>query len=71
MRYEAVIGFNTKQPWIYDNENDIYIDPPVEVLSKLPDWRVNSDMTTMQLELIANKNPDWLNDKEYWWNGEI
>lgn len=71
MRYDAVIGFNTKQPWIYDEEKDVYIDPPSAVLKGLPNWREDPDAATRELVRIANENPSWLNDKEYWWDGEI
>ena len=35
MRYDALLGPNTKQFWIYDNENDTYIDPPIDVLDEI------------------------------------
>lgn len=35
MRYLAIIGFNTKQWWVYDEETNMYIDPPIEVLNEL------------------------------------
>lgn len=71
-RYTAVIGFNSKQPWIYDEEKDVYIDVPICVLEALPDWRDNPDEAERVLEDIANKEkPDWLNDEEYWYDGEM
>ena len=69
MRYDAVFGFNTKQWWIYDNENNSYIDPPTEVLNKLKeieykDDKRNPDEAGRYLEEIANTEPepDWLHD---------
>ena len=70
MRYEAVIGFNTKQIWVYDNEEDVYIDPPTDVLNSLPDWREDPDAATSEMEEIANKHPDWLDEGEYWYDCE-
>ena len=56
MRYEAVMGVNTKQWWIYDNENDSYIDPPIDVLEEL-----NEDEERC-MEKINKEEPDWLHD---------
>lgn len=70
-RYEALFGPNTKQFWIYDSENDTYIDPPTEVLEKLDEIRYKDGKVTAdsisaaetELERIANdEQPDWLHD---------
>jgi hypothetical protein len=70
-RYEAMLGPNTKQFWLYDNENDTYIDPPLEVLDKIDDIRYQDGCETAdsisaaetELERIANEEqPDWLHD---------
>lgn len=65
MRYEAVLGFNTKQWWAYDNETDEYCDPPIEVLEQI---KAHSDDVDEQEEffneLLANE-PDWLKDEDY------
>lgn len=66
MRYEGVIGFNTKQIWIYDNKLNIYIDPPTEVLNNITDWRDDCDVAINEIEEIANNKPDWLNDTDNW-----
>ena len=71
MRYDAVIGFNTKQMWVYDNDEDVFIDPPIDVLNSLTNWRDDPDAATREMIEIANKHPDWLDEKEYWYNGEI
>lgn len=71
MRYDAVIGFNTKQVWVYDNDEDVYIDPPIEVLKQITNWRDDPDAATREMIEIANKHPNWLDEKEYWYNGEI
>ena len=73
MRYEALFGPNTKQFWLYDNENDTYIDPPTEVLNEVEElvYDENGDETAdgydaaeSRLEEIANAvpEPDWLHD---------
>lgn len=71
MRYEAVLGFNTKQWWVYDNECDVYIDPPAKVLDSLPDWREEPEKSHDEFQKVIDTQPDWLNDKEYWYDGEI
>lgn len=37
MNYEMVSRPNTNQLWIYDNTNDVFINPPSELLDKY-DW---------------------------------
>lgn len=71
MRYLAILGFNTKQWWVYDEETDMYIDPPIEVLNELDE--VQQDEAEERLTQIANADPtpDWLFDKDYWYDGEI
>ena len=70
-RYEALLGPNTKQFWLYDNENDTYIDPPTTVLEEMDAIRYKDGEETTDsiseaeayLERIANEdNPDWLHD---------
>ena len=65
MRYEAVLGFNTKQWWAYDNEEDVYCDPPTEVLEQI---KAHSSDVNEQEEFfnsILAEEPDWLADEEY------
>lgn len=71
MRYLAILGFNTKQWWVYDEETDMYIDPPIEVLNELDE--LQQDEAEERLTQIANADPtpDWLFDKDYWYDGEI
>ena len=67
-KYSALLGFNTKQLWVYDEENDVYIDPPAEVLDALPE---DQEEAEKELARIANEeNPDWLLDEDYWYGGE-
>lgn len=68
MRYEAVVGFNTKQIWIYDNVNNSYIDPPAVILQAARTYALNDEEWSWEkeceyVERIANEqNPDWLHD---------
>lgn len=66
-RLDVMIGFNTKQPWVYDNIRDVYIDPPAEVLDSLPDWREDSGKTCKALLEICKTEPDWLFDRQFWY----
>ena len=69
-RYTALLGPNTKQFWLYDEENDTYIDPPTEVLEEIEairwkDGTETSDSISAaetKLEEIASENPEWLHD---------
>ena len=68
----AVTGFNSKQVWVYDNEHDVYIDPPKcvldEIESKAGYW--NFDEQERLMEEIIKTNPDWLQDEAYTYDGE-
>ena len=70
-RYDALLGPNSKQFWLYDNENNTYIDPPTEVLEKMDEIRYKDGEETADsideaeswLENLANnEEPDWLHD---------
>lgn len=70
-RYEVLAGPNTKQLWVYDNEEDAYIDPPTDVLDTVmsalgpnKDWDKARDRL---LDIIADEDPDWLRDEDYWY----
>ena len=69
-RLDVMIGFNTKQPWVYDNIRDVYIDPPAEVLDSLPDWREDSDKAEEALLEICKTEPAWLFEREFWYGDE-
>ena len=64
------MGPNTKQFWLYDSENDTYIDPPTEVLDEIEKirWKDGEetadsiDAVEDRLIELANENPDWLHD---------
>ena len=69
-RYTAMLGPNTKQFWLYDEEDDLYIDPPKNVLNELEEIRWQGGVETAEsieaaedrLVELANENPDWLHD---------
>lgn len=71
MRYLVILGFNTKQWWVYDNEVDIYIDPPIEVLNELDEMSAIEAGERLTQIVNADPTPDWLFDKDYWYDGEI
>lgn len=69
MRYDAMYGPNTKQFWIYDNENDTYIDPPANVLERANEIAFGNGctadtMTEAQnyLNALAEQELDWVHD---------
>lgn len=71
-RYEALMGPNTKQFWLYDNENDTYIDPPTDILKEVNAIAYKNGEATSDsydeaqtyLEGMANTfpEPNWLHD---------
>ena len=71
MRYLVVLGFNTKQWWVYDIEVDIYIDPPIEVLNELDEMSAIAAAERLTQIANADPTPDWLFDEEFWYDGEI
>ena len=68
-RYEAVLGFNTKQWWAYDNMTDEFCDPPIKVLEEiaLQPEEEQEDFFNKILE----KLPSWLDDKEHRYDGDM
>ena len=70
-RFDITLGFNTKQFWIYDGILDVLIDPPTEVLDSLTYWWENADKAEKELADIVAKDPDWLYDRCYWYNGQM
>lgn len=70
-RLEVTLGFNTKQFWVYDNTLDVLIDPPTEVLDSLTDWREDSEKAEKELADIVAKDPDWIYDRHYWYDGQM
>lgn len=64
-RYKAVLGFNTKQWWAYDNETDEYCDPPTKVLEEIENHSSGISEQEEYFNQILSEEPDWLDDKEY------
>lgn len=64
-RYIAIMGFNTKQWWVYDEETGNYIDPPSEILNEVKNSSQDIDEQQEHLNQILSSEPEWLNDKEY------
>lgn len=63
--YLVVYRFNTKQWWIYDEDDDKYIDLPLSVLNEICE---KSDDVNVQEKLLMDivlGNPTWLNDYGY------
>lgn len=75
--YLILLGPNTRQWWIYDEEHDCYIDPPAAVLEEIQDdrsfTRVNGVLKDAfeneeeKLRQIVSENPDWLKDVDHWY----
>ena len=64
-RYEAVLGFNTKQWWAYDNEMDEYCDPPSEVLEKIKQHSEDVNEQEKFFNNLLKAEPEWLNDEGF------
>jgi len=63
-RWLPVLGFNTKQWWIFDEKDGCYIDPPASVLTEL-DGLENSDLMEEHLYEICESDPEWLFDEPH------
>lgn len=67
-RYLPVLGFNTKQWWIYDDCDDCYIDIPIEVLVEVEKYESYSEKCDY-LSALCNAwkggKPDWLFDEQH------
>jgi len=63
MRYTALLGFNTKQFWIYDEEKDVFINPPSDVLKFIREVYDDTEEAQVFLEKLVNEGqPSWLHD---------
>ena len=71
MRYEVVLGFDTKQWWIYDNQTDEYIDLPILVLSATKQFSSDTDEQGRFLKALVFTLPEWLYDKKYRYCGNM
>ena len=64
-RCTAVAGPNSHSWWVYDGEGDFYIQITLDVeneLDDIEDW----DEKRHRLEEIIKSDPDWLQDKDWW-----
>ena len=67
---DPVLGFNTKQWFIYANDQDVFVDPPITVLEDLKKYSYPDGQEDRLYEIIAT-NPKWLQDKDFWYGGNI
>lgn len=65
-RYLLCADFNTKQYWVYDEFENVYIDIPAEVLDKL-EWNDVKKSEEIIFEMLKYK-PKWLFEKDYWYD---
>lgn len=72
-RYVVLFGPNTRQWWVYDDVNDVYINPPISVLTKIKDEVPtlggcvrDMDGEEAMLYDILSEEPAWLSDESYW-----
>lgn len=71
-RYEAILGFNTKQWWAYDTETGELCDPPTDVLNDIREHGgETSDEQEDYFNQILASEPSWLNDEGYRFDGEM
>lgn len=70
-RYMAVFGFNTKQWWAYDEQDDCYIDVPIEVLDQIKEHSDDIDKQQDFFNQILDTLPSWLNDEDYKYFGDM
>lgn len=73
-RYLPVYGPNSHQWWVYDEIEDVYIDPPAVILDAIEmlsnrDWEIEEKLLNMHLRKVEEDNdPDaWVYDREYWY----
>ena len=75
-RYLPVFGPNSKQLWVYDEQEGVFIDPPAVVLDKIDDATDDleeKERLLYEATIEEAKKPDggWLMEKEYWYDGDI
>ena len=80
-RYLPVFGPNSKQWWVYDECEDVYIDPPAAVLDRMDNLSIQiltmgSGLSICDIghvllaeEIITamEAGGEWLDEKEYWY----
>lgn len=72
-RYEACKGYNTKQWWIYDTEDEMLIDPPAVVcnMARKIELMVSCEAASEFIERVVFNEPDWLFDEDHRYDGEM
>ena len=75
-RYLPLLGPNSKQLWIYDEVEGVYIDPPADVLDYIDEHAADIEaaerlLSEMAADEAAKPDGGWLMDREYWWTGDI
>ena len=74
-RYIAVLGPNSKQLWIYDEKEGVFIDPPAAVLDEIEattDDLEEQERLLIKAAIEASRSDDnWLIETEYWYDGDI
>lgn len=65
---DVMLGPNTNQLWVYSNGVDRYIDPPKAVLDELDEKYDDDEAKEAALQIIVDRNPDWLYEEEYWYD---
>ena len=75
-RYIAVLGPNSKQLWVCDETEGVYIDPPAEILDYIDEkWEDVDQAEELLMEFVKEEmnkpNNGWLGDKDYWYDGDI
>ena len=64
-QFELIEGPNTNQYWLYDNQNDTYIDIPEDILNLLDSCENYNKACDLMDYIILNDDSEWLQDKEY------
>ena len=74
-RYLPVFGPNSKQLWVYDEQEGVFTDPPAAVLDEIEaatDDLEEQERLLLEAAVEASKSDDsWLTETEYWYDGDI
>lgn len=80
-RYLPVFGPNSKQWWVYDECEDVYIDPPAAVLDRIENlsmqiFTMGTGLSFHEIQQVLlaediiaamEAGGEWLDEKEYWY----
>lgn len=64
-RFELIEGPNTNQYWLYDNQEDVYVDIPKDILDLLNSCENYNKANDLMEYIILNDDSEWLQNKEY------